>query len=216
MTKKSRAAFTLIEMLIVIAIIAILIAILTPAFTSVLEKGKVTQDMNNLRQIGLATQMYLNDNDGAFFLPDAKWPGILNPKYVGTWKTFQSPFDKNAPSDDPSTARVSYGVNQNATNTGAAGGSSPLLADRITNPSGFIAFAAVPDRSNPLKFSGTAGTPTILSQPSSAATVYGTHNNRRRVNVCMADWHVENMDWATFSDGSTNTTAKQRWNPLAQ
>jgi prepilin-type N-terminal cleavage/methylation domain-containing protein/prepilin-type processing-associated H-X9-DG protein len=215
MKKKSAAAFTLIEMLVVIAIIAVLIALLSPALTSVLEKGKVTQDMNNLRQIGLATQMCLNDNDGAFFLPDAKWPGILNPKYIGTWKTFQSPFDKNAASTDPATARVSYGVNLNATSTGAAGGTSPLLADRVTNPSGFIVFAAVPDRSNPLQFSGTAGTPIGLSQPS-ASPVYGTHSNRRRVNACMADWHVENMDWATFSDGSSNTAAQQRWNPIAQ
>jgi hypothetical protein len=29
----------------------------------------------------------------------------------------------------------------------------------------------------------------------------------------MADWHVENMDWGTFTDSSSDPTGKQRWNP---
>ena len=56
-------------MLVVIGIIAILAALLFPAVSGMAERGKITQDMNNLRQIGLATQMYLNDNDGTYFLP---------------------------------------------------------------------------------------------------------------------------------------------------
>lgn len=59
-------AFTLIELLVVIAILA---PLAYPVFTGVLEKAHVTEDMNNLRQIGLATQTYLNDNVGAFFFP---------------------------------------------------------------------------------------------------------------------------------------------------
>src|SRR5207248_83576 len=60
-------AFTLIELLVVIAIIAILISIAYPVYTGILERGKATKDMNNLRQIGIATQTYLNDNDGVIF-----------------------------------------------------------------------------------------------------------------------------------------------------
>lgn len=215
MIKQSQKAFTIIEMLVVIAIIAVLIGFLMPALSSAREKAKVTQDMNNLRQIGLATQMYLNDNDGAFFKPDASgpaWPGILNPKYISSWSVFQSPFDNNTPSTDPSAARVSYGMNENTTSTGSAGGPA-LLADQIANPSAFIVFAAIPDWLPTFKFSGTAGSPTPLRKPA-ATPVYGTNNNRKRVSVCLADWHVENMDWGTFSDGSSTTTAKQRWNPI--
>ena len=68
MTKSSpppvERAFTLIELLVVIAIIAILAAILIPSLNSALERAKATKDMSNLRQIGTAMQMYLNDKDG--------------------------------------------------------------------------------------------------------------------------------------------------------
>ena len=66
MTKKFSSAFTLIEMLVVIAIIAILIAMLYPAISGMQERGKITQDMNNLRQIGAAVQHYSTENDGLY------------------------------------------------------------------------------------------------------------------------------------------------------
>src|SRR5438270_4963799 len=91
MTKEQ--GFTLIELLVVIAIIATIAAFAVPAFTGMLERAHATQDMNNLRQIALATQTYLNDSDGAFFLPTDVWMKSLHPKYLSNWKIFQSPFD---------------------------------------------------------------------------------------------------------------------------
>lgn len=63
MSRTSRA-FTLIELLVVIAIIAILAAILFPVFASAKLAAKRTQDLSNLKQIGLAAQMYAGDNEG--------------------------------------------------------------------------------------------------------------------------------------------------------
>ncbi len=63
MKSSIQRAFTLIELLVVIAIIAILAAILFPVFAQAKSAAKTIATVSNLKQIGLASVMYANDND---------------------------------------------------------------------------------------------------------------------------------------------------------
>lgn len=62
------SGFTLIEKLVVIAIVTVLLGILLPAIRGVLERGEAIQCSSNLRQIGAAALLWTNDHDGQ--LPD--------------------------------------------------------------------------------------------------------------------------------------------------
>lgn len=84
---KRRRAYTLIEVIIVIAIIATMISILLPAISKIRSASLRTQNQNNLRQIGLSFQMAIADNAN-------RVPGLLNPDktHEGASKGDQDPF----------------------------------------------------------------------------------------------------------------------------
>ena len=208
------------------AVIAILATIAYPVLLGVQEKAKVTKDMNNLRQIGIATQLYMNDNDGALFSTTGSWMTQLYPKYTGAWGIFQSPFDTRAPSEAGTTAApfspISYGIN-------GTPGLIGMAVDKITKPTIFILFAPAQTSGTAVRFLGTAGFATLpgvtvlgiggnqaTSNPDTSAATGGTHSSRQKINALFADLHLENMTWTVFANNAnipSDPSAAQRWSP---
>jgi len=87
-----RNAFTLIELLVVIAIIAILAAILFPVFAQARDKARQTADLSNLKQIGLAIQMYAQDYDETMAPAEGWRPEVqADPGQFVTWMALVLP-----------------------------------------------------------------------------------------------------------------------------
>jgi len=223
MVRNSPRAFTLIELLVVVAIIIIIVALALPAFTRVLERAKATKDLSNLRQIGMAMQTLLNDNDQ--LLPvTATWPGIststtpvLYQKYIATRRVFQSPFDKRTPAESD-TAPVSYSINRNMY---VKLGANPNILKVVSPSSTFLMAPNYPNApGDPAKIVswGTSNTTNAPDLPvGGLGETTGTHNNGRQINVLFCDWHTESVSFGpgtgTFQDSTSNPLGLKHWDP---
>ncbi len=78
MRSEDNSAFTLIELLVVIAIIATLAALLLPALGRAKESGRATGCLSNLRQVGIALQLYVGENNNRLPSMSDIYPGVPN------------------------------------------------------------------------------------------------------------------------------------------
>ncbi len=103
MTRRSEKAFSLLELLVVIAVIGTLTAVLVPALAIARQQGRGLVCRSNLRQFMVAAQIYTQDNDG--FFPIAYLFRISHPLVVSYAWDFTSTKDWDA-----GTEQVSPGV----------------------------------------------------------------------------------------------------------
>jgi len=180
-----RAGFTLIELLVVIAIIAILAAILFPVYARIKEKGRQIVCLSNLKQLGIAAMVYVEDSDGAY-------PSHSPTFHVTTWepsphdiRTLLDPYVKSdpmwqCPSDNRgwyASYRNSYWWNYTLSGAVVAPGSQYNIAEPW---------------SSPLKTS-------MIARPSNLQMVQdnwvATHTSGQqgvwRWNICYADGHAK-------------------------
>ena len=136
-----KKGFTLIELLVVIAIIAILAAILFPVFAQAREKARQTTCLSNLKQLGTALMLYVDDNHETY--PQARIAGFYS------WNIRLFPYVKSngvflCPSSYADYSGLDFsnynGISANySANTSVMGDDLGVKAARVKSPSNVIA-----------------------------------------------------------------------------
>ena len=172
------AAYTLVELLIVIAIIALLAAILFPAFARARENARRSSCQSNLKQISLAATQYIQDYDERFPLGITTDDGgsfsnsfdLLQP-YLKSSQIGICPSDVEPPSVNlhlPGSKPVSYAANVKIT-------TAPFFGRKFSAFDG----SGRPERA----FAADLGRHQLLGRPGSRCQSYAPPSRRRQLSV---------------------------------
>jgi prepilin-type N-terminal cleavage/methylation domain-containing protein/prepilin-type processing-associated H-X9-DG protein len=222
MKNKYSRAFTLIELLVVLGCLAIMMSMIYPVFFGMTQRAFSMKDMNNMRQIGMALQTYLNDKEGV--IPQIiAVPGlgtdaqpVIYPVYIATRKVFQSPFDKRVASE-LDTAPASYGINQNTYDLI----NGNMLSVRSPSSTILMAPNYNGDPALSTSWKGKANAMPNLAVGGGAGITTGTHLKGTQINALFFDLHVETMTFGpnsspavgSFKDTTTDPLGLKHWNP---
>lgn len=201
-SSRNQSGFTLTELLVVLAILAVLAAVLFPVLHSAREKAWETTCASNLHQLGLAVEMYLQDNDETFPVsfvagregPDLSWRESVQP-YVRNTGILTCPASEHrGPKADelPPEARASYALN--------AWLSPPDLTARGGGRGEPAALGAVGDSSGTIMLcdAGYSNAPVALDWDHYLALgmqeqPLPTERHHGAANFCFVDGHVKMM-----------------------
>jgi prepilin-type N-terminal cleavage/methylation domain-containing protein/prepilin-type processing-associated H-X9-DG protein len=221
---RTRRGFTLIELLVVIAIIAVLAALLIPVANRVVEEGRKTRCIANLRAIGVAIQQYAANNNGkivnARVLPGGGgdyWPSILH--RAGLMPTTNLPLGSYQPVFMCPTTAHFIDLKAMTVPTGYRINSRLAVIEPWSEQKSFLSI------SHPSKTSLVVDSSKVIGGAGGVAPWYaspgdilsaGVHGGR--MNVLFCDGHVETMlppkdsgDWYITGPGGLFFTGSDHW-----
>jgi general secretion pathway protein G len=201
--KTPNRAFTLIELLAVIAIVGVLTTLAYAGVGAVIGKGHTTRCLANMRQVGTAIQMFGSENGGR--LPSVEhgqqvsWTNTLA-AYLGTNFIGRCP----ALREYPPQMRVTYGWNDMLVETNTYEG---IQLSRVTQPSATMVLAekqAGGDFRDHFHFRGSLGSRGRISMAAFEGDVNTTAHGSK-ANYLFLDGHVESLSPGDVRNRLTST-----------
>ncbi|NCY23257.1 type II secretion system protein [bacterium] len=184
------SAFTLVELLAVFTIIALLATLMIVASHEVTQKKQSIQCLNDLRQVGLALQLYVGDNEGRF--PDTSHQGVAQ-----SWTNTLASYLKTnflgrccAVPNHPS--RLTYAWNDALADANGLGVPAPSF--RKPSATMVVAELATNQTGDHFHFSGTRGGVSRIT-PNQFKGEVNVQCHGRGANYLLADGHTENLAW---------------------